>query len=164
MQDKLRPERERVSWTKPGNIHLTLKFLGDVDGSAIPAIQESLTYLLSDQKRCKFQIGGLGAFPNMRKARVLWVGVIDATGGLSRLAKMVDRALIPLGFSAENRKFTPHLTLGRVKSQLGSAFVRKFNDITFPEVDALAEEIVLMKSDLQPTGAVYTPLHQVRLA
>ncbi len=163
LQDELKQENERVRWPKPANIHLTLKFLGQVEESRTPVITESVKDMLKEQPKFTFSVRGLGAFPNFRRARVLWVGVNDNSDQLQHLVENIEAALIPLGFSKENRKFTPHLTLGRVKSSLSKSFIRKLEQIDFAGGEVTVDEIVLFRSDLKPTGAVYTPLSRFRL-
>ena len=163
VQEILKKEPERISWTKAANMHLTLKFLGDVEQNLIPDIGKTLNEISQTVKSFTFRINGLGAFPNLKRARVLWIGIENPGSELEDIAKKIEDSLIQFGFSKENRKFKPHLTLGRVKSQLSADFINKFNKISFEGGVVLVREIKLIKSDLKPTGAVYTPIQIVNL-
>ena len=158
VQEELRPLREHISWTKTGNIHFTLKFLGEVESDKIPGIAVALNGIAGESASFAFSVRAVGAFPSIKRARVLWAGIADDTGGLSDLAKKIDEALIHFGFSRENRKFAPHLTLGRVKAPLSNSFIQVFQQLRFDGGDVAADRIVLFKSDLKPTGAIYSPL------
>lgn len=164
VQAELRKANERIAWTKPGNIHLTLKFLGEVEQERIPAVGQALVGALNGFGPFRCGVKTLGVFPNFKRPRVLWVGVENETGEVIELAKKIEEALIHLGFSKENRKFTPHLTLGRVKAQLSGQFIQKYKQTTFDGGPVPVSEVVLIKSDLKPGGAVYTPLQRISLA
>lgn len=152
-----------VRWTRPESIHLTLQFLGDVAAEQVEPIAAALQRVCADQSPFSFQLRGLGVFPNPRRPRVVWLGVVEPSGTLRTLQQGVARALEPLGFKPEERAFTPHLTLGRAAqhasrgelAQLGELITRS-QIVTVGQV--LVEHITLMKSDLRPDGAVYTPL------
>lgn len=164
LQDTLGEEGQRISWIKPRNIHLTLKFLGDTPEKQIEAIGSALERTLARSGQFEFAVRGLSAFPNLRRARVLWVGVEKSGDEFARLAKNINDELIQFGFAEENRKFTPHLTLGRVKSQLSQTFITAFKGIEFVGGKVVAQEVTVMRSDLRPAGAVYTPLKRMALA
>ncbi len=156
-----------VRWVSPQNIHLTLKFLGNVS----PANLNSLTGVLGTEakrhKGLQFTVGGLGAFPNRLRPRVVWVGVAAPTT-LTELQHGVDRETSRLGYPNEDRDFSPHLTLGRVSQHATPQEVKSISEaLSAIQVGELAvvtvQHIQLFRSDLQPGGAVYTPLFKAAL-
>ncbi|RMF65796.1 MAG: RNA 2',3'-cyclic phosphodiesterase [Calditrichaeota bacterium] len=163
-QAELKQTRERVGWTRPENIHLTLRFLGDVAQERIPAVADAMGNAAAGFSVFSVTVAGLGAFPNLKRPRVLWVGVQDPGGELTELARRLENALNEIGFERERRPFRPHLTLGRVKSPPSRAFCDRLAQARFDPGQVRVSEIVLMKSDLRPTGAVYTPLNRVALS
>lgn len=163
LQENLKKAGERISWTKPGNIHLTLKFLGDVEENQIEAIADAVNRSAKGIRSFSYQVRNLGAFPNIRRARVLWVGVENKTDELTELANRLEDELSKIGFKKEKHKFKPHLTIGRVKSRLGEQFIKRFEKLDFSENEVRVEEINVIKSDLKPTGAIYTPLKKIML-
>ena len=162
LQEELKKHKERISWTKPGNIHLTLKFLGDVEESKIKLIGESLTNATKEFQPFKFLVKNLGAFPNLRRPRVLWLGIENPTNELSEILNIIDKQLNLLGFPKKKR-FSPHLTIGRVKSQVSDQFIERFKISQFDGDEVKVEEIIFMKSQLHSKGAIYTPLKKLRL-
>ena len=162
----------RLQWVLPESIHLTLKFLGDVDERRIEPLCRALTETVDRLHPFSLQARGLGVFPNLRMPRVLWVGLSDShpQGGgacLTHLAEEVDRALHRLGFPSESRPFSPHLTLARIKERsremghalLDSGLLRSSMPLGTIDVSAVA----LLKSDLKPSGALYTALCRAQL-
>ena len=107
---------------------------------------------------------GTGGFPNLNRPRVIWVGLKKGSEELKTLSKSIDNELEKLGFQKEKRGFSPHLTIGRVKNIYNiHEFVKKMNSVEFKGGSFTADEILIMKSDLKPTGAVYTKLHTIKL-
>ena len=163
-QEELRGARASVSWTKPQNIHVTLKFLGDVEESNLSGIVEAVKETALPNKVFTIEVAGQGGFPSMRRPRVLWVGIGRGSKELKQVAEMLEERLEPLGFESEKRKYTPHLTIGRVKSQSN---IGKMADIigrtSIAAGSFSAKKIVIMKSILHPTGAIYTPYAQISL-
>jgi 2'-5' RNA ligase len=158
-----------VRWSRVSGIHLTLKFLGDVNEADLAAIKAMLVQVGQRHAPFSITIGGVGCFPNFRRPRVVWVGVEEEHGGLSALQRDVEESLVPLGFEREKRAFHPHLTLGRTRRG-----VRHSDQTRIGDVIASADEgefgrihvasFRLMRSDLRPDGAVYTPLEVFSLA
>jgi 2'-5' RNA ligase len=159
VQTHLQPQIHKASWTKPGNFHLTLKFLGDVCPEAINDVSEALQRVTDTHPPFSIAFGGVGAFPNLARPRVIWMGVKQGAPTVSRLAKAVNLELAPLGFSTDNR-FHPHLTLARLRTAMNleplKNILRKYDTIDGGSMHV--NEIVLMQSQLHPNGAVYTPL------
>nr|MQY55587.1 RNA 2',3'-cyclic phosphodiesterase [Dehalococcoidia bacterium] len=118
LEDRLRPaEHPYVKWVDPQGIHLTLKFLGNIAADQVPRIIEAITLASQGTSPLKLQIGGLGAFPNLQRPRVIWVAVTGEVDPLIALQRGIDQALVPLGFAIEKRPFSPHLTLGRLRER-----------------------------------------------
>ena len=165
LQDRLKrqvPERS-VRWVRPGGVHLTLKFLGDVPATRIASISQAVETACRGFSQFTIELAGLGCFPNPRRPRVVWVGVREPTGTLVRLQKAVEGALAELGFKPEGRPFRPHLTLGRVQRKVGHSDRQRLGElIAESDVDLLGRMTVasvnLIRSDLRPDGAVYTVL------
>lgn len=158
-----------VRWSKVAGIHLTLKFLGDVAEGDVSPIKDVLAQVGQQHAPFSLTIGGVGCFPNVNKPRVVWVGVQEESGVLAALQQDVVKSLVPLGFEPEKRAFHPHLTLGRVKRGLRAADQRRLGEvIATAGVGELSRVQVssyrLMRSDLRPSGAVYTPLAVLNLA
>jgi RNA 2',3'-cyclic 3'-phosphodiesterase len=151
-----------VRWVAGKNIHLTLKFLGEVESNKIEPINQVIQAESQPIKPFELSAGGAGAFPNLRRPRVVWIGV-QAPQVLGDLAAAIDRGTQQLGFPGEDRPFSPHLTLGRVSQNaspqevqsiahvLSTATIGKLGSFTVTQV-------TLFRSDLQPKGPVYTPL------
>jgi 2'-5' RNA ligase len=170
---RLRKELERdehrfVKWVDPGGIHLTLKFLGNIPSKRATEITEAIEEAVQGISPFHLEISGLGAFPNLRQARVLWVGICGEVDRLSRLQQNIDAALDALGFAKEERPFVPHLTLARVREGASPSERRNFGELvgstTFEDKYPVEVEAVrLMRSQLTPAGAIYTCLSVVGL-
>ena len=166
-QLRLRTPGVRVQWVRPDSIHLTLKFLGDIDEALVEAIRAALLPAVRTQPRFVVEVGGLGVFPDLRAPRVLWIGLFGQVEALMYLAAEVEAALTGVGFPPESRRLSPHLTLARIKErsrEVGKGLADS-GLMTQPfRIGSLAVDAVcLMKSDLKPSGAVYTRLAQVTL-
>ena len=160
VQTHLQSEIPKVSWTKSGNFHLTLKFLGDVQSEAVSAVSEAVQNIAATQSSFSIQFGGIGAFPSPARPRVIWVGIKHGGSIVSHLAKAVNLELKHLGFPMDNR-FHPHLTLGRLRHPINlqplKSVLRKYD--TIDDATVSANEITVMQSQLHPNGAIYTPLN-----
>jgi 2'-5' RNA ligase len=165
VQERLKATRADVGWVRPENLHLTLKFLGHVEESRSGLIVEAVGAATQGYGSFHLELGGLGAFPQPRAARVVWVGASRGAEALAALQAKIEAGLEPLGFPREERPFTAHLTLGRVRGparreQLAVA-------LTSMAAEALGEMVVdrieLMKSDLHPAGARYSVLQSFPL-
>ncbi|NTU43068.1 MAG: RNA 2',3'-cyclic phosphodiesterase [Nitrospirales bacterium] len=148
-----------IKWVPAGNIHLTLKFLGEVKEELIPEIRKRLAEVCNSHSPAALAIRGAGAFPNLRSPQVIWVGCGDSPE-LKVLYEAIEEAMSGLGFEKERRKFSPHLTLGRVREQRGLEPVMKelqlLKDQDWGTVEVGA--VALMQSVLKPSGAEYTPV------
>lgn len=160
VQSEFRSKINRASWTRHGNFHMTLRFIGDVETGQIQEIDKTLQKSVDFLKPFSIEIGGIGAFPNMTRPRVLWIGLTRGEKEATILSKLINRELAKLGYSKDNR-FHPHFTLVRLKESVnmktyGELF-KKFETITGTLLNV--NHITLVKSELCPSGAVYTPLH-----
>lgn len=166
IQDQLRQSQAGVRWVKPGSIHLTLKFLGNILPEQVDAIAAAVAQLVRDEPPITLCAAGLGAFPSPRKPRVIWVGLRGEVDRLANIQAGLEKALEPLGFDRETRGFHPHLTIGRVKDRRRlQSLIEAMSTLELPEFNSFdGNEIILYKSDLRPTGAIYTKLHRMPLA
>jgi 2'-5' RNA ligase len=164
LQRHLRQMDSRVSWTKPSNIHLTLKFLGDVPPSRIESVRQATERSVISIAPFEIEIGGAGCFPSPRSPRVLWVGLITLPDSLNRVHKRLEEELFREGFPRELKRFSPHLTLGRVRDPRNSALLAEELEARGFEGEKFeAREIIVMRSELKPTGSVYTQQATIRL-
>jgi len=169
LEDRLRPaEHPYVKWVDPQGIHLTLKFLGNIATDQVPRIIEAITLASQGTSPLKLQIGGLGAFPNLQRPRVIWVAVTGEVDPLIALQRGIDQALVPLGFAIEKRPFSPHLTLGRLRERASPGernSIGKLVMATESEGGPAQEvkQISLMRSTLTPSGAIYSRLASIEL-
>ena len=165
VSDQLKAQLGRVPvrWLPVKNIHLTLKFLGDVSLVNLEVLEG---FLKTEAARCApfdISISKLGAFPSVRRPRVIWVGV-EEQAELRQLQRSLDDATARLGYTPEERGFSPHLTLGRISRNASTAEVGRIGQVVeASKVGHLgtmqARSVNLYRSDLQPTGAVYTRLY-----
>ncbi len=146
-----------MKWVRPENLHLTLKFLGNVEIQKLEAIKTGLKNALSGNTSFDISFEGIGCFPNFRKPRVIWIG-IKAAPDLQNIYRDVENALFPLGIDKEKRSFSPHLTLGRFNStkrlQVLTDIMTPFRDKKFGAMRV--NKISLMKSELLKEGARYS--------
>jgi 2'-5' RNA ligase len=153
-----------VKWVRPENMHVTLKFLGDIEGGQVPLVLEKIREAATGLRPFKISLAGTGAFPNGRRARVLWIGVEAGCAPLSRLAESIEMRLEPLGFEREKRAFAAHLTLGRIQSPAGcEEVIAAMEREPFRTDPYRIEEVVLYQSELKSSGPVYTALGRVQL-
>ena len=157
-QERLRGAGPKVKWVRPERMHLTLKFLGEIDPETVDAVADAMVAAVEGVAPFEFAVAGIGAFPPRGAPRVVWAGVDDAAGGLTRLHKGLERELRKLGFPREKRAFRPHLTLGRVKERRGSERLRAQMAADAGAAFGLqrVEELVLFESVLSPQGPTYT--------
>jgi 2'-5' RNA ligase len=166
LQERL--PRPVVRWVPAHNIHLTLKFLGDVSLSNLEILKKILAVESGRQPPFEISVGELGAFPSIRRPRVIWVG-IEAPPQLYELQRGIEAETARLGYAPEEREFSPHLTLGRVARNASTAEVRQLSDVlSEAKVGFLGAACIrdahLFRSDLQPGGAIYTQLFSAPLA
>jgi len=161
-----------VRWTKPEAIHLTLQFLGDVPVGMQQLLKEAIARGCKGQRAAEVSLDGLGVFPNPKRPRVLWVGIEGdeaSMNALNSLQAALSNELSALGFKPD-KGFRPHLTLGRVREQATDAEIEGIGRCVAMSTDHplvkcrfTLDEVNLMKSELRPTGSLYTPLAVVPL-
>jgi len=177
LKRRIEPEMKRdtrISWAKPASIHLTIKFLGDMDEQVIDSMLVAVEQTVGSQIPVTVPLERLGAFPRPQSPRVLWVGPSEnweRGGEATRIAEIhgaIEQACEGLSFLRETRPFSPHLTLARIKGgerHVGVALARiGVLDLPLSLGSLAVESVVLMKSELKPTGSVYTKLWEVRLS
>ena len=154
-----------VKWVEPENLHLTLKFLGEVPEERVELIAEALKSVAQATEPFSFTVKGVGGFPDLRRPRVLWVGV-EAVQPLLRLQQLVEKSMERLGFAPEGRAYHPHITIGRVKAMAGMEKVKEilseYANTKFGEV--FVSHLTLFRSDLSREGPTYTPLAKLNFA
>lgn len=154
-----------VRWVRPENLHLTLKFLGEVPQERILQIREALERVAHQHSPLEFVLEGVGAFPDFKRPAVLWVGVSSGQEALRRLARHLERELEGLGARPDKRGFLGHVTLGRVtrpgQAPLPEQAIRSL--ASGPLGTGRVAEFCLSSSQLQPTGPVYSVLHRFPL-
>ncbi|MBI2916934.1 MAG: RNA 2',3'-cyclic phosphodiesterase [Chloroflexi bacterium] len=162
---------DAVRWVNPGGIHLTLKFLGDVEEPLITDLVRALEAACGPVPAFSLALGTPGAFPSTGSPRVLWIGLTGQLDSLAFLQRRVEDSLQPLRFPPEDRAFSPHLTLGRVREsrQVGTAQRRQLGQAISacqvpPAQPFVVDGVALIRSQLTPQGAIYTRLHRVGLA
>jgi 2'-5' RNA ligase len=157
-----------LRWVAVKNIHLTLVFLGDVVTTNVESLKDMLRSTTASQSAFELAVDGLGAFPSFRKPRVIWIAV-NAPPSLPALQYRIAQGTARLGYPAEDRPFSPHLTLGRVAKTASPEQVIKIGEVLESEkIGALGSmrvtSVNLYRSDLQPSGAVYTRLFSTSLS
>lgn len=164
LQQQLKPLGSGVSWTRPEGIHLTLKFLGDIESARVADIAGAVERAAQGVDPFRITVAGTGGFPNLSRPRVLWVGIESSASALFVVQSQIEIELARLGYPREERRFSPHLTLGRVKSpEAVREICRELQQRSFAPVTFTAGSIIIMRSDLKPDGALYTPLRTIEL-
>ena len=152
----------RAKWVRPENIHLTLKFLGNISPAEIDKISRAMVDAVGKMEPFTLVAEGIGVFPGKKRPRVIWVGLKGQVQLLFALQRLLEDNLAALGYKKETRPFKGHLTLGRFKQSVNPNTIRRvlqeFGDLTIEEFTA--RRVIVYKSDLKPTGAVYSQLQQ----
>jgi 2'-5' RNA ligase len=160
--DNLKKSDSEVKWVSEENIHITLQFLGETEESLIPDIKGALYKILAPYSPFYIKIADVGCFPSGRRPRVIWVGIKESQS-LINLYKDVSNEMVKFGYQKEERGFTPHVTIGRVKSNRNMReLLSRLDELKvtdFPDFEA--QNIKLMKSELKPSGAKYYSLAEI---
>ncbi len=165
IQGRLQAVGGDVKWVDPSQIHITLKFLGGVESALLDALKEAVTAAIHVQPPFSLRLSGLGTFPSTGVPRVIWAAIGGELHRLLSLQKEVEAALVEKGFPPEERSFSPHVTLGRVRSPRNIAqlkgLLRSMEGVDLGEFPVA--EVLVMKSELLPSGPRYTVLHRASL-
>jgi 2'-5' RNA ligase len=167
LQEKLAATGAQVKWVEPENLHLTLLFLGEVDERDLASVCKATAQACAAVVPFRLSLEGVGGFPNLRRPRTLWIGSGEGSQELCVLHDALERPLLELGcYRREERAFTPHLTLGRVKSDrpnrdLELALTKQ---AAWKGGDMLAREVLVLSSQLTPRGPVYSLLSRAKFA
>ena len=152
---------EPISWVRPETIHLTLRFLGETSTARLDPLLRSAETSARSWEPFDLHMRGLGCFPDLRRPRIVWIGVSDGSGSLPSIAQELERIARMSGFAPEERPFSPHLTVARVKDRLSAegaqrlgSFLRDSSEVDIASIRV--ETIDLMRSELKPSGPVYS--------
>jgi RNA 2',3'-cyclic 3'-phosphodiesterase len=159
---RLRDSQAEVKWDTPDKFHCTLKFLGNTPEPRVSLLAEDLANIARQSPPLQIIYRTIGAFPALRDPRVIWLGLQEDSGALADLQQRIENAMRALGFPKEDRAFHPHVTLGRVKGRL-SDLITRLESVTFESKTAVIADLELIRSDLRPTGSVYTTVRSFPL-
>jgi len=160
VQRELKRTNADVRWVRPESIHLTLKFLGSVSGEDLEKLGAAIAPIISSWVSFEIRLQGLGCFPSSRNPRIVWVGIEQGSAEALSMQKAVENRAAEVGFPPETRPFKPHLTIGRVRSSRGKdSLAQAVENRRDVEIGPFrVNEVYLFKSELKPSGAVYTKL------
>ena len=165
LQSGLKGLGGKITWVKPENMHLTLKFLGETDESLIENISEKLEQVVLSFNQFEIKVKGIGVFPNFKRAKVFWVGTETDSNTLSELAKKIDQQINEFGYELEKRQFSGHLTMGRVRDSRGiEPVIKKLQQVkNFTPGKFVVKEVLFIKSELSRQGPIYTLLRKINI-
>ena len=160
VQEEIKSYGLKIRWVRPENIHLTLKFLGDIQEADTEKVARAVSESVTGYHPISIAVKGIGVFPGIKRPRVIWLGISKQLDLLTGLQKTLDEKLEAIGFPKEKRPFRGHLTMGRLKDKIDP---KRLNDVLkefnkFESGYFIADRIILYKSELKPKGAVYTKL------
>jgi len=163
LEAQLKSETQtRVKWVDPNSIHLTLKFLGNIDAGRTGEITRVMEEAVKGIPPFRLSVKDLGVFPNVRRVQVAWVGLSGEIDRLRQLQQRLESSLEQLGFAAESRAFTPHLTIARIRNQASQDERQRFGQLitgtSFDAGEISVDAISLMRSQLTRQGAIYSRL------
>jgi len=161
----LKQSDSEVKWVNGTQMHLTLKFLGNIEETKVQEISDALTSIANSTREFTITLSNIGTFPNAKRPRVIWIGVDKGKNKLKLLAGQIETELDKLGFPKETRDFKSHLTLGRVKSPKNLQNLTKLlTKTTFESQDKIKiDKLILFQSTLTPKGAIYRKLTELTL-
>ena len=155
-----------VRAVRPEGVHVTLRFLGDIESDAVPRAIAAIRASASQSRPFDLSLAEVGAFPNNRSARVLWAGASGDTDDLEELHERVESELAAVGFRRDRRRFNPHITLARLRERVSGSdrrrVVEKVSTVGHARVAFRVDAITLFQSTLHPEGSIHTPLCRVR--
>jgi 2'-5' RNA ligase len=154
----------RASWEKPEKLHITLKFLGDIEPARVESLSSAAARAVACVELFELTIDEPGSFPPHGQPRMLWLGIVDATGKLAFMQSALETECAAVGFARESRAFKPHLTLARLRSPQGAReLAAAHRETPFEPQRFRVSEVIVMLSELGPDGSRYTPLSRHRL-
>jgi 2'-5' RNA ligase len=155
----------RAGWERVEKMHITLKFLGEIEASGVASLSESTERAASAWRPFKLSITGAGAFPTPRNPRVLWLGIADQSSELARLQKYLEDECAAADFKRDTRAFHPHLTIARLRTPQGAHRLAKLHqELGFAQMEFTVNEIVVVRSELAPGGSRYTDVSRHALS
>ncbi len=159
IQDQLKAINCSIKWIEPKNLHLTLKFIGNIEINKLNAVKEIMKMIPSNNTL--IQLDSIKVFPNIKKPRIIWVGVTEKTPMLINIANYLNETLSTIGIPKEEKAFTPHITIGRVKTSKNlHELIKCMEQISIPkETKQMVTNITLFKSTLTPTGPIYEEIY-----
>ncbi len=165
IQARLKVTQDKIKWVEPSSVHLTLKFLGEIEEEKLEKVHQITRELGERVSPFKIRVKGMGVFPGFSSPKVIWIGARDTSSELEELAVWLEEALVREGFVREKRKWKAHLTLGRVKSLKERERLR---ELVQEEIETEAgrmevRDITIMRSQLTPRGPIYTSLGKIGL-
>ena len=168
LETKLKQSGADVKWAAPVNIHLTLKFLGDIDDKRINQIIQILDDISSNTPQFYIKLGGIGTFPNIRSPRIIWIGLAAGNNETKEITADLEERIEKIGIPKEDKPFTSHITIGRVKSNLNREKLIPLLTTLTTENDKsnyqfLATKLTLFKSTLTPKGPIYEAVKESNL-
>ena len=154
------PGQTRVGWERPEKLHITLKFLGPTSDDDLKRLIDGMGQIAAPALPFNAAISGTGVFPSLRNPRVIWLGITGDNGSIIRLAAEVELLTTRLGFRPDDRKYSPHLTLGRIRDpRQGRSLAAEHLDRDFPPVQFLVDRVVVYQSVLGRAGSTYIAQH-----
>lgn len=163
LTERLREGTSGLSWVKAANVHVTVRFLGDLGDSGVKRASDAVLRTAEPLEAPVARLGGLGAFPSLTRARVLWVGLSDGEEEVRALGNAVSDGLRLAGFGPPEKPFRPHMTLARVREGARGLQAIRAASLPPPPPATPLDRIAVMKSELHPAGSRYTALAEVRL-
>jgi 2'-5' RNA ligase len=161
---RLRPAGPPARWVPGDNMHLTLKFLDEITEDQVVPLRDAIVSVAGALPAFEVTLSGFGVFPNEQRARIFWVGIEQGFDTLKTLARDIDRAIAPLGFPRENRPFSAHVTLARLREPGPvDRLIRAASHVPYNSGAIRVASVELMRSVLSPKGAQYSVLESVRI-
>ena len=162
VQSELKKTEANIKWVKPENIHLTLKFLGNITPSQITRIKEILREISQENTEFSIELSKVGVFPKKESPRAIWIGISSNQDKVIKIAEGLEEKLLSTGVPKEKKSFHPHITIGRVKSNLNrQVLVEKLKSLDMPQKSSQSvNKLTLFKSTLTSNGPIYQILKE----
>ncbi|MEZ5360535.1 MAG: RNA 2',3'-cyclic phosphodiesterase [Candidatus Zixiibacteriota bacterium] len=161
--EQARRKADGIKWVEPHNMHLTLKFLGDTPKNMVSPIIGGIESAIAGASACRITVDGFGGFPNLRKPRVIWAGM-NGAGPIVKMAGAINSELAGIGIEKDSKRFSPHITLGRVKQPGNYGALADFlQDLNFSSEPLILDSLALVQSTLTPSGPIYENVHKCKL-